>query len=293
MDKHDKKLDTDLGIKQALLALFEDPVASDGINNITELCDELRKKGLEYSRNTLNRKINPNFKCNNPAGLPKDLNMVNIESAKLKLFESGVWGWTGHFNHELYELASAILPPGYLDKSQREKVKFATKENFKKPEVREKHKKAVENPEHKKRQSERTKALWLIPEKKTKIIENHKRAIENSEYRMRQKEAREKPEFRKKTSENFKAMWSDPEKKAEIIAKCKEAREKPEFRKKTSENFKAMWSDPEKRAEIIAKRKEAGEKPESREKRSQIAKELWANPEYRISQEKARLKQKK
>ncbi len=129
-------------------------------------------------------------------------------------------------------------------------------------------KKRYENPEERKKTSEKIKVALSNPEIKKKLSEAAKKRFQNPEEKRKISKAqigkKHSKETRKKRSETMKKRWKDPE----IKKKHSEAQKKRfvnlEERKKLSESVKKTWQNPE-----------------LRRIQSGISKKMWENSEIR------------
>ena len=129
-------------------------------------------------------------------------------------------------------------------------------------------KKRYENPEERKKTSEKIKVALSNPEIKKKLSEAAKKRFQNPEEKRKISKAqigkKHSKETRKKRSETMKKRWKDPE----IKKKYSEAQKKRfvnlEERKKLSESVKKTWQNPE-----------------LRRIQSGISKKMWENSEIR------------
>jgi len=154
------------------------------------------------------------------------------------------------------------IPPEQVTEIHR---RAGSAPNLSREEVRALRQKAMEvrwsNPDAKKAQSERMKAVWQDPEYRAKrekdLADYAGRLSETSRQRWAD------PEFKERMSAKYRARWADPVARAQQSARTKERMADPEVRKRVGDGVR--------RAENT---------PEQREMRSAIMRAKWADPEW-------------
>jgi NifU-like protein involved in Fe-S cluster formation len=112
------------------------------------------------------------------------------------------------------------------------------------------------NPEARKKASEKVREFFKNPENRKKHSEKAKEYFKN-------------PENRKKQSEKVKEYFKNPENRKKVSEKRKQYYENPENIKKLSERGKEYFKNPENRKKVSEKRKQYYENPENRKKHSE------------------------
>lgn len=162
--------------------------------------------------------------------------------------------------------------------------------------------KRYQNPEERRKQSERMKGVCSQPKYRQKISERMKSYCQNPEIRKQMSERAKKAlaplEVRRRMSESAKKVGQNPEIQKHRSETQKKRYENPKEREKQSERSKKMWSDlgyrkknvqsvnkawssPKLRQKQSTIQKEKGRTSELRQKRSKISKENWQNPEIK------------
>jgi len=136
-------------------------------------------------------------------------------------------------------------------------------------------------------QLESLKKALSDPEIRKKISESQKKTWENPEYREKLKSVYNSPEFKKKTSESGKKKWENPEYKEKMIESNKKRWEDPDFKEKRINEIKERWEDPDYNSRLRESIKKSWEKPGHREKISELLKKACENPEIRESRRKS------
>ena len=198
------------------------------------------------------------------------------------------------------------MPRKPLTEEHKRKLSEAQKKRYENPEERkktsEKIKVALSNPEIKKKLSEAAKKRFQNPEEKRKISKAQigkkhsketrkkrsdamKKRWQDPEIKKKHSEAQKKRfvnlEERKKLSESVKKTWQNPELREKQSEAVKKAHENPEVIKKISNASKKMWQNPELREKYSEAMKKRYENPEERKKHSEAIKKAWENPEFK------------
>ncbi|MDR3208697.1 MAG: hypothetical protein LBT45_02495 [Rickettsiales bacterium] len=202
----------DSNIRATFKKLLDDENAPPEFANIRSLYRALKAKGLRCCIDAFSKRINPNRTCNREAGIPRDLSISDISPSQLRPFEAGITNWTGYFNYEFYELASTLLPSGFLLMESREKISKVARESHSSPEYRKKISKAAKerynSPEYRKKISKAAKESHSSPEYKERMSKATKEMWDSPEYREKMKERYNSPEYKEKMSKAAKKQWS-------------------------------------------------------------------------------------
>lgn len=154
------------------------------------------------------------------------------------------------------------------------------------PEVRERHKAKMSDPEFIEKAVAKRKITFATPEFKERASVAHKMAWENPESKRKLSESMKKahsvPGAHDGRSQWSTEFWKDEERRQDAVNAMKRAHKDPAVKRAKSETTKRRWQDPEWVAKRDASHAKTRKKPGQFEKHSAASKRAWT-PERRAS----------
>jgi len=157
-------------------------------------------------------------------------------------------------------------------KAQSEKIKAQCDSEV----MRERSRKAWDDPETRAYLTEKTRERANTKEHKAYMLEHNKKMWADPEFRAAQTESKRKRSVK---------QWEDPAFREKMSAVTTQTNKKrwadPEFKKRTGFRIKLALAQPLEKKRKSAESKERMNRPENRARASEQAKQQWENPEYR------------